>query len=269
MFKMIGRMVLGMAIQRLLMMVVIAAVMGGGLMCSMNGGGIPAVPALGSLVDWSSESKLESQVELRTEPQADTVDPSALPEELLAPTQTGTEVTVNTTFEVLTVPEVETSTCTVELSGPPRKGETYIGRVVRISDGDTLVIDSVTPPPEGTGREFRVRLWGIDAPERAQPGGDESLLALQGMTPQGAIIHVNKIGVDLYHRWLAVIATTTDDTAVNTRLVAEGQAYFLSSFEARGNTCLATAQAQAEAARVGVWANPNAERPWDYRRRTK
>ena len=273
MIKMVGRMVIGFAIQRLMMMVIIAAVMGGGLMCSMNGGGLPAVPALGPLVDWSSKPKAESQAELHAETHDDSEvereDTYAWPEELPVPTRTGAEVTVNTGFEVLTVSEVETSTCTVALSGPPRKPEIYTGKVVRVSDGDTLVINSVAPRPEGIGKEIRVRLWGIDAPERAQMGGDDSLLALMGMTPQGSTILVNKVGKDMYDRWLAVIAATADGTAVNTRLVAEGQAYFLSSFEARGNTCLATAQAEAVAAKLGVWANSNVEFPWDYRYRTK
>ena len=261
MLKMIGRMLIGMAIQRLIMMAVIAAVVGGGLMCSMNGGGIPAVPALGSLVDWSSGPRAE----LQTGPEADTVDSDERP----GPTEKSTEVTVDTGFEVLTVPEVETATCTVQNSGPRREPENYTGEVVRISDGDTLVIDSVSPTPEGIEKDIRVRLWGIDAPERAQAGGDESLLALTSMTPQGSAVLVNKVGEDMYGRWLAVIAATADDTAVNTRLVAEGQAYFLSSFEARGNACLATAQVEAVASGVGVWANPNAERPWDYRHRTR
>lgn len=276
MLKMVGRMVIGFAIQRLMMMVILAAVMGGGLMCSMNGGGIPglpSMPALGSMVDWSSEPKAESQVaqetELQVDTQTDIEDPNAWPEELPAPTQTGSEVTVNTGFEVLTVSEVETSTCTVHLSGPPRKPEIYMGKVVRVSDGDTLVITSIRPRPDGFIGEVRVRLWGIDAPERAQAGGNESLQALEGMTPVGSTIHVNKVGKDMYDRWLAVIAATADGTAVNTRMVAAGQAYFLSSFEARGNTCLATAQAEAVAAKLGVWAIPNAEYPWDYRYRTK
>lgn len=276
MLKMVGRMVIRFAIQRLMMMIILAAVMGGGLICSMNGSripGLPSITAVGSLFDWSSEPKAESQVELKTGPQddiqTDIEDPNAWPEELPAPTQTGSEVTVNTGFEVLTVSEVETSTCTVHLSGPPRKPEIYMGKVVRVSDGDTLVIDSIRPRPDGFIGEVRVRLWGIDAPERSQAGGDESLNALLGMTPRGSTIHVNKVGEDMYDRWLAVVAATADGTAVNTRLVAEGQAYFLSSFEARGNTCLATAQAEAVAAKLGVWANSNAEFPWDYRYRTK
>lgn len=45
--------------------------------------------------------------------------------------------------------------------------EIIAGRVVGITDGDTVKV--LTPSPEN--REIKVRLAGIDAPERGQPFG--------------------------------------------------------------------------------------------------
>ena len=50
--------------------------------------------------------------------------------------------------------------------------ETIRARVLWVQDGDTVI---VTVPD---GRWFRVRLWGIDAPESEQPGGKDAIRSL-------------------------------------------------------------------------------------------
>ena len=134
---------------------------------------------------------------------------------------------------------------------------------VRVSDGDTLVIQT------SEFGEKRVRLWGIDALESAQPGGKLAQTALQRMTPPGSDVLVNKVGEDMYERWLGIVSVSDDDMAVNTRMVADGQAYYLAAFDASDNACLASAQSEAAAARRGVWSRPDTEKPWDYRYRMK
>ena len=56
--------------------------------------------------------------------------------------------------------------------------ETLEGKVVRIVDGDTLVV------LDGSNTQYRVSLAGIDTPERGQPFGKratENLARLAGM----------------------------------------------------------------------------------------
>lgn len=48
-------------------------------------------------------------------------------------------------------------------------GEEFSGRVSRVVDGDTFHV---------TGERSPVRLWGVDAPERAAPGGGKATAAL-------------------------------------------------------------------------------------------
>ncbi len=51
-------------------------------------------------------------------------------------------------------------------------GEMFEGRVTRVIDGDTFWMDAA---------ETRIRVWGLDAPELGEPGGDSATGALRGL----------------------------------------------------------------------------------------
>jgi endonuclease YncB( thermonuclease family) len=126
----------------------------------------------------------------------------------------------------------------------------------RAVDGDSLVINGE-----------RVRLWGIDAPELKQ-----TCLADGATVPCGALAHGRLqdlirgrrvdcagIGKDRYDRLLAV-CRTEGALEINATLVREGHAYDFGGY--------ASEEAQARAARRGVWAGDN-ERPKAYRDRMR
>ena len=54
----------------------------------------------------------------------------------------------------------------------PALGDTLQGRVVKIADGDTVTI------VDNSGKKHRIRLMGIDAPEKNQSYGDVSTQGL-------------------------------------------------------------------------------------------
>ena len=54
----------------------------------------------------------------------------------------------------------------------PALAETLQGKVVKIADGDTVTI------VDNSGKKHRIRLMGIDAPEKDQPYGDSSTQGL-------------------------------------------------------------------------------------------
>ena len=86
--------------------------------------------------------------------------------------------------------------------------------VERITDGDTLRC--------ADGR--RVRLVGIDAPERDQrPFGDAARRALQRLAPEGTRVTLEpgRVRRDQFDRVLAVVRLA-DGTDVNERLIADG-----------------------------------------------
>ncbi|MDP4622479.1 MAG: thermonuclease family protein, partial [Hydrogenophaga sp.] len=52
--------------------------------------------------------------------------------------------------------------------------QTFAARVVTVSDGDTVWVT-----PVQSQRRQKLRMQGIDAPERCQPGGEASTRALR------------------------------------------------------------------------------------------
>src|SRR5689334_780393 len=87
-----------------------------------------------------------------------------------------------------------------------------IGTVVKIIDGDTLDVAL-------SSGLIRVRLNGIDAPERGQPGGRESAAALAELT-QGHRVQLEPFQQDRYARLVATLYI--GEKEVNAELVKQG-----------------------------------------------
>ena len=129
------------------------------------------------------------------------------------------------------------------------------GRVVGITDGDTITLRT-------TEDTIKVRLTGIDAPERRQPFGTKAKQALSGQV-FGKDVTVNSSGEDRYGRTLGEIIV--DGESVNVRLVRGGWAWWYTRYSP-DDTQLRDAQQEARQAGRGLWADPNPVPPWDWRR---
>ena len=131
-------------------------------------------------------------------------------------------------------------------------------RGVNVADGDTL-----TALDDGN-TQHRIRIDGIDAPERGQPFGtvarDRMTALAKGKT---ATIHGH--GNDRYGRLLATVEIDGDD--LGHRLVTEGLAWHYVQFN--NDPQLAAAEQQARAARRGLWADAKPEPPWEWRKGEK
>lgn len=128
-------------------------------------------------------------------------------------------------------------------------------KVIAITDGDTVrVIDS------GKG-EIRVRLDGIDAPERKQPFSDKSKQALSEKV-FGKTVELEDKGKDRYGRTIGILMV--DGRNINREMVAEGWAWWYRKY-APGNTELEQAETAAREKRLGLWADPMPVPPWDFR----
>lgn len=65
-------------------------------------------------------------------------------------------------------------------------------QVLSIQDGDTI---TVTPDGDAS-TPVAIRLYGIDAPESGQPGGQESTDFLRGLLPDGSDVQIITYGTD-------------------------------------------------------------------------
>ena len=138
--------------------------------------------------------------------------------------------------------------------------------VTRVSDGDTVVVRE----DRRFAQEFRVRLYGIDAPESDQPFGRESTGALRRMVRSHSLA-LDVFAHDQYGRAIGLLYPRGGDPreSLNVAMVREGWAYCYHR-NGRYSHGLDAAQRQAQGARRGVWAQPStAERPWAHRRRVR
>lgn len=151
------------------------------------------------------------------------------------------------------------------------------GRVVSVEDGDTVtVLDA--------GRvQHRVRVAGIDAPERGQPGGVRSKESLAAMVfDQPVRVQWHKR--DPYGRlvgtlWVAPqeadcrgrpeCPTTLDAGLAQLRL---GRAWWFRRYAAEQppdeRERYESAEAQARQMKLGLWRDGSAVAPWEWRQRT-
>lgn len=133
----------------------------------------------------------------------------------------------------------------------------WTGRVTRVSDGDTLWIR-----PASGAAPRKVRLLGLDAPELCQPGGEAARNALQALvtnkTVQVQVKYQDTYGRDLVH-------LRVDDLDVGATLVGAGHAWSSRWHNSRGP--YAVQEASARTARLGLFADPAALLPREFRQR--
>jgi hypothetical protein len=107
------------------------------------------------------------------------------------------------------------------------QAETVIGRVVAVSDGDTLTL-------QVAGREsVRIRLAGIDAPELDQPYGAQARRALTALARHGTA-RVEVVDRDDYGRLVGTVYVGGRN--INAALVAEGAGVGVSALQSRFTT---------------------------------
>ena len=136
-----------------------------------------------------------------------------------------------------------------------------------VYDGDTLRVAR-------GNEELKIRFCGIDAPERDQAGGIESRDHLRSLIAQGdGSIGVVPVETDRYDRTVADLFVMRPDGSEihqNSQMVLDGMAYHYAQYS---DSCpqpevLVEAEKRAKASNVGLWVDPSAQRPWDYRKKS-
>jgi endonuclease YncB( thermonuclease family) len=138
------------------------------------------------------------------------------------------------------------------------------GLVVAISDGDTITLLTEDK------RQIKIRLVGIDTPEKKQAFGTKARDHLASR------IFKHDVEVDLrkqdqYGRHLGVIYIGGVD--INQSMIQDGYAWFYKHYakEQPKEEALRYAKAEADARskQRGLWADPNPVPPWEFRKEAK
>src|ERR1044072_5852818 len=128
----------------------------------------------------------------------------------------------------------------------------FAGRVVAVEDGDTIV---VLDDANGT---YKIRLQGIDAPERGQAFGDRSGQSLSEMV-SGKQVEIEWSKRDRYRRLVGKVLLDGNDMCL--QQIKTGMAwhykYYQDEQSAIDRELYATAENEARSARLGLWSYEN------------
>lgn len=132
----------------------------------------------------------------------------------------------------------------------------HIGRVVGVSDGDTLTILN------DRKQQIKVRLAEIDTPESAQPYGTRAKQELSRLV-HGKTVIVKVRDIDRYGRTVGRVYA--GDIDVNAEMIRLGAAWVYRKYASDQN--LYALEEQARQNGVGLWSLPEAQRvpPWEWR----
>jgi endonuclease YncB( thermonuclease family) len=148
------------------------------------------------------------------------------------------------------------------LLSPTAFAETLTGKVVKVTDGDTVqVLDA-------SKRLYKIRLSGIDAPETGQAYGRKAKAYLLQLVARKRVqVEWNKR--DRYKRIVGKIIH--DGRDVNLAMVRAGLAWWYRKYAREQSPAdrrlYEAAEDRARADRVGLWADPKRMAPWDWRKR--
>jgi endonuclease YncB( thermonuclease family) len=147
------------------------------------------------------------------------------------------------------------------LAAPLASAETLTGRVVGIADGDTITgLDS-------TNDQHKVRLAGIDAPEKRQPFGNVAKQNLARLVARKAV-SVEYVKFDRYRRLVGKV--TVNGVDVQLEQLRAGLAWWYKKYERdqspQDRVTYAAVEQEAQKARRGLWQEKEPVAPWEWRR---
>jgi len=169
------------------------------------------------------------------------------------------------------------------LAGQALVAQTVItGKVIKVTSGDTFTLLDVrqrpyteqdvvepwgfgedldlNPPPDETPTS--IHLAEIDAPEKDQPYGDTSRQKLAAKL-LGRVVQVTYFEKDRFNQIVGTVKM--EDRWINAEVLAEGCAWHDKRYS--DDDELDTAEQQARARHLGLWAQTPSVPPWEWRQR--
>lgn len=132
------------------------------------------------------------------------------------------------------------------------------GKVIHVTDGDTVTL------LDDSNTQHKIRLYGIDAPERKQPYGRKATDMLVGMV-KGKRITADCRERDRYKRHVCTLYLGGQD--INAEMVRLGGAWVYRKYYK--GTAYYALQEEARAEKRGLWATSEYQAipPWEWRKR--
>ncbi len=135
--------------------------------------------------------------------------------------------------------------------------------VRKVFDGDTLNVQNEN------GNIVKVRLYGIDAPEKSQPFANKAREFVYNQT-KGKEFTIEIHDIDKYGRQVVVLYDE-NGISLQEEILAQGFAWVHPYFCHDLMICPSYEKAEYEAREegLGLWQDKNPEAPWEFKKRNK
>ncbi len=142
--------------------------------------------------------------------------------------------------------------------------DTLLGKVINVADGDTITV------LDDTNTQHKIRLSGIDAPEKKQAFGNVSKQSLADMVA-GQSVTVEWIKIDKYRRKVGKVLLAGLDC--NLVQVKRGLAWHYKQYQREQSPTdqqsYAAAEIEARQVQAGLWRDADPMPPWKFRHKGK
>jgi len=144
------------------------------------------------------------------------------------------------------------------------QADTLLGRVVSVADGDTITV------LDDTNTQHKIRLTGIDAPEKRQAFGNIAKQSLADMVA-GQSVAVEWVKADKYGRKLGKVLLAGLDC--NLVQVKRGLAWHYKQYQREQSPLdqqiYSAAEIEARQVKAGLWRDADPVPPWEFRHKDK
>mgnify|MGYP003376898096 CR=1 FL=1 len=144
------------------------------------------------------------------------------------------------------------------------QADTLLGKVINVADGDTITILDDTNTPH------KIRLTGIDAPEKRQAFGNVSKQSLVEQVA-GQSVAVEWVKTDRYGRKVGKVLLAGLDC--NLVQIKRGLAWHYKQYQREQSPTdqqsYAAAEIEARQVQAGLWRDAAPVPPWEFRHKGK
>lgn len=132
----------------------------------------------------------------------------------------------------------------------------WSGKVVGVADGDTITVLH-------NGKGEKIRLYGIDTPEKRQAYGKRAKQFTSDMV-SGKIVEVETKDTDRYGRIVGIVSVNGE--SLNEALIKDGFAWVYRNY-CKESFCedWLNLESVARYGKIGLWSDPIPIPPWDFR----